>query len=337
MHKLEAQYNITLATEPAAERIVPDSRAAKFTLHVTDESGKPALSAEAKIALKSPEHGKFFSTDFPWVENSTLLELQSELINGNFTFHYLMPIRGTYHLDVEVQKHGSADVFKKDFQLKVYENPNEMKRLYTLALILFGIGFTAGIYFQKSRGALAAAMLALLLLPSSLHAHTHKHIEGNGKEIHTIQNAATILSVTLTPGHGTVGKTTQFEIELADLKKNIIRHPVYFEVQTVNSEDKVDVFHAVFFAREGKTTQALQFSDGADHTVSIRAFLENPEGKLLKPAASFSKEIEVETFQPPKKIVAKTLSYFLLVLAMGVLAGEFFGQIAGGAAARKTA
>lgn len=332
-----AQYTITLTTEPPAERIVPDGGAVKFTLHVADKNGKPASFAGAKITMQSPRRGRFFSTDFPWVENSTLLELQSGLQNGNFSFRYLMPIRGTYSLDVEVKNAAGGEPFKKNFQIKVYENPHEMRRLCMLAALLFITGFAAGFTIQKSKRALAAAALALFLVPSSLHAHghEHKHIEGNAKEIHTIQNASNILAVTLTPGHGTVGKTTRLDMTLTDLKKNIIRQPVYFEVQAVNDEDKVDVFHAVFFAHEGRTAQALQFSDGADHTVTVRAFLRNPEEKNAKPAASFSKTIEVETFQPPKKIVARTLTYLLLLIALGVIAGEITGPLFSGAAAKK--
>lgn len=320
---------ITLITKPPLKQIRPDTRPVLFTLSATDRQGKPVKSGYLKVTLKSPARSKIFSTDYPWVEGTTLFILSAEIINGEFSFYYLPPIRGTYSLSVDFSEGGSRTTGKNNFQLEIHENPDEMKRLYLLLGTLFLIGMLAGIFTQRSKTALAYAALLCLTLNGTSHAHQKSHgkLKHEAQKNYRLSTPIYNLSVTLAPNHGIVGRTTQLTIKLTDKGKNDLKVPAFVELQIINAEDRVDIFRAVLFTRTGNLSPAIQFSDGAEHWVHIRVFKDNPAKKEMKPVTSFSKKIQVETFQPPRKIVARTLGFFLMVMTMGMFTGVHFEKI----------
>lgn len=324
-----AANTITLITEPPLKQIRPDTRPVLFTLSATDRQGKPVKSGYLKVTLKSPARSKIFSTDFPWVEGTTLLNLSAEIINGKFSFYYLPPIRGTYFLSVDFSEGGSQPIGKNNFQLKIHENPDEMKHLYLLLGFLFIIGVLAGIFTQRSKTALTYAALMCLMLNGISHAHqkSHSKLKHEAQKNYRLSTPVHNLFVALAPNHGIVGRTTQLTIKLTDKGKNDLKEPAFVELQIINAEDRVDIFRAVLFTRTGNLSPAVQFSDGAEHWIHIRAFKGDPGKKEMKPVTSFSKKIQVETFQPPRKIVAKTLGFFLMIMTMGMFTGVHFEKI----------
>ena len=73
----------------------------RLTLLVTGTDGKPVAQGRVAIRLEAPEPGRFFSTDFPLVEGSRLLDMSLPLRQGRAEWKYLFPIRGQYRLTVE--------------------------------------------------------------------------------------------------------------------------------------------------------------------------------------------------------------------------------------------
>jgi hypothetical protein len=92
---------IYFKTSPRLELLRPYSDPATLTLLVTAADGKPVAQGWVAIRLEAPEPGRFFSTDFPLVEGSRLIDMRLPLIQGREEWKYLFPIRGKYRLSVE--------------------------------------------------------------------------------------------------------------------------------------------------------------------------------------------------------------------------------------------
>ena len=65
---------------------------------VTRRDGTPIENGWVQIRLDAPPPGRFFSTDFPFVEGSQLLDMRLPLRQGRVHWDYLFPIRGQYRM-----------------------------------------------------------------------------------------------------------------------------------------------------------------------------------------------------------------------------------------------
>ena len=113
--------NIYLKASPRLELLHPYSDPATLTLLVTGADGKPVTQGHAAILLEAPEPGRFFSTDYPLVEGSRLLEMDLPLRQGRAEWKYLFPIRGQYRLTVEFIAPDGRKM-NKTFPLAIREN-----------------------------------------------------------------------------------------------------------------------------------------------------------------------------------------------------------------------
>ena len=71
-----------------------------MSLLITGADGRPVKQGVVDIRLDAPEPGRFFSTDFPFVEGTRLSEMRMELRQGRANWKFLFPIRGEYRLTV---------------------------------------------------------------------------------------------------------------------------------------------------------------------------------------------------------------------------------------------
>src|SRR5262245_35149579 len=92
-----------------------------MTLLVTRADGRPVANGSVAIRLEAPEPHWFFSTDFPLVEGSRLLDMTVPLRHGRAEWRYLFPIRGQYRLSVEFAAPDGRKV-NKTFPLIIREN-----------------------------------------------------------------------------------------------------------------------------------------------------------------------------------------------------------------------
>jgi hypothetical protein len=157
--------NIYLKASPRLELLYPYSDPATLTLLVTGTDGKPVAQGRVAIRLEAPEPGWFFSTDFPLVEGSRLLEMGLPLRQGRAEWKYLFPIRGQYRLTVEFVAPDGRKV-NKTFPLAIRENKQKWFFLGIFTMGLFALGVMAGRIFtssRSSRGGQPAVGLVLLL------------------------------------------------------------------------------------------------------------------------------------------------------------------------------
>ena len=99
-----------------------------------------------RARLYAPKSGWLFSTDFPHVEGTLLLDIELPLSNGWVAWEYVFPIRGDYRLEVELAD-PQKEKAKKVFNLNIRENRLKLFYLGGFALLLFLFGFVAGRLF----------------------------------------------------------------------------------------------------------------------------------------------------------------------------------------------
>ena len=101
---------IEFTTEPAMDKILPDAETAKLKFAVKNKKGELIKKALLRVKLEAPQTTAFFSTDFPIVEGTPLMDLEMEVNNGQAEFEYLLPIRGTYNLEVTATSSGKRQL-----------------------------------------------------------------------------------------------------------------------------------------------------------------------------------------------------------------------------------
>jgi hypothetical protein len=134
---------IYFKTTPRIELLRPYADPANMSLLITGADGRPVKQGVVDIRLDAPEPGRFFSTDFPFVEGTRLSEMRMELRQGRANWKFLFPIRGEYRLTVVAT---TADCGKasKNFKFYVRENQKKWFALTGFSVGLFLLGLMAG-------------------------------------------------------------------------------------------------------------------------------------------------------------------------------------------------
>jgi hypothetical protein len=153
--KAAEDISVKITASPEISSIGPDVDLAKYTISVLDQSGEPIPYTKMLFTLDAPKKGWFFSTDFPLVEGTRLMESEVVLEDGTYTFDYIAPIRGEYQLNVKVSSTEKTPIAfspqEKEITFHLNENKNEVVNAIILIAILIGIGIVLGVIFAKSR------------------------------------------------------------------------------------------------------------------------------------------------------------------------------------------
>jgi hypothetical protein len=157
------EFNIYFKASPRLELLHPYSDPATLTLLITGADGRPVAQGSLAIRLDAPKPARFFSTDFPFVEGSRLLEMTLPLRQGKAEWKYLFPIRGEYLLAVDfIAPDGRKAA--KTFNFKIRENKQKWFFLGLFSLALFVFGVVAGRIFTSLGSHHAKGFAACLLL-----------------------------------------------------------------------------------------------------------------------------------------------------------------------------
>jgi len=90
-----AALDVRLTTNPPVQAILPDETFATTTLEVRDENGVP-LDGLVWVHLRTPPAPRLLGTDFPYVEDTLLLDIPAQARDGRIELGLVYPIRGTY-------------------------------------------------------------------------------------------------------------------------------------------------------------------------------------------------------------------------------------------------
>lgn len=146
--------NITFTTEPSDSDILPDYTLSTVRIAVLDEQGNPIPNVKIGFDLKAPSPGLFFSTDFPVVEGTDLMNFEFVADGGVLEFDYLWPIRGSYEVALSAAPTAQSPVqfapISDTREFSLSENPEEWTNLIVLIAILAVFGLISGLVLGGS-------------------------------------------------------------------------------------------------------------------------------------------------------------------------------------------
>jgi hypothetical protein len=274
---------------------------------VTGADGKPVVQGRVAIRLEAPEPGRFFSTDFPLVEGSRLLDISLPLRQGRAEWKYLFPIRGQYRLTVEFAAPDGRKT-NKTFPLRIRENKQKWVFLAIFSLALFALGVIAGRIFTSSRSSrtreFSVCLLFLLGGLTSIETAVAQELE-RGRQFGWLE---------IDPA--TVGNPSKVRWRLGG-EENAESRAVLLTLTIAHLEKNKTVFSVERLPVAGELVLNFQFTDGADYRVTAIAYLTG--GQMLRT----EQNISVAGVEPPARAMIPAIGFFLAVIALGLAVGRW--------------
>ncbi len=299
---------VQFKTLPPLDQLRPFSQAATIIISVTDSSGAPIEKGWVQIRLDAPKPGWFFSTDFPFVEGSHLLDMRLPLRRGRVQWQYLFPIRGQYLMTVEaVTAHDRKT--DKTFRMAITENERKWMFLGLFTLGLFFFGFFAGRLFTSSK-LVSKKNVALYLSLSSIGV-IYWQAAGFAQEGKREQNAAR-----LEINAPRVGELSRIRWSLAALTEGK-RQVVNLSLRIIHLEKGKTVFALEKLPVAGELSLDFQFPDGDEYRVEAIADLNGQE--LIRSEET----IAVNGIEPPASATIPAIVLFLAVISLGLWTGRW--------------
>jgi hypothetical protein len=302
------EFNIYFKASPRLELLYPYSDPATLTLLVTRADGRPVAQGSVAIRLDAPKPGRFFSTDFPFVEGSRLLEMNLPLRQGKAEWKYFFPIRGEYLLAVEFVAPDGRKA-SKTFAFRIRESKQKWYLLGGVSLALFVFGMVAGRIFTPpglngGKGLAACLLLAvggwMSLMENAAGQETRQGEQFGWLEIDPAM----------------VGKPANVRWRLGGderTKKSMalltltIAHP---------EKDKI-VFALERLPVAGEFAMNFQFTDGAEYRVAAFAYV---TGRSI---LRTEKYVAVTGAEPPARAMIPAISFFVAIIALGLGVGRW--------------
>jgi hypothetical protein len=97
-----SQPTVLFDTEPPLEDVVADDTIVKFQLQALNTEKQPLADADIQVRILTPAKNPWFTSDFPIVEGTELLNFRAIASQGNLEFEQVLPIRGKYRMEVKV-------------------------------------------------------------------------------------------------------------------------------------------------------------------------------------------------------------------------------------------
>jgi hypothetical protein len=334
-----SQPSVQLQTEPSLIQSVPDETLTRIALKAVDANGHSLPNAQYQLQLFTPAKTPWFTSDFPMVEGTQLLELNVKAPSGELEFDQVMPIRGTYTLKVQVMPltAGAFEPFEQLLQLPVTERSVKYRNAAILVgiLILTGIGsgWIIGGHQSVQEGeiapqsvrlllsaAIAVAIVVLLFVNISAEfASAHSHGEMQTAMSPSVQRSPNLEIRLSGDRQAIVGQLSNQTIQVMNAKTGNPEVNVLVNAKTTFLEDNQQIFG--FQSRtddQGKITWNQQFFDGAPHQVV--AEVTPPNGAVLQ----VSHEVEVEGIAPPLHVRLISLGYYIGFFVLSLFAGIGF-------------
>ena len=337
---------IQLTTSPPVGQFYPfEAEATKpqaptlLTLTARNPAGELLANSLFKVQIFTPPNNPFFSTDFPVVEGTKLLELSAIAPEGELQLQQMLPIRGKYKLLVNVTPI-TANQFspiEQTLTLDVPENPVKYRNYAILLGVLLAVGIGGGWVMGKQslpqRGEIAPVRVRLLLSGAVLVAiaslvvvnvsaevsKSHDHSPTTPEK--TAFNNDSPLQVQISgDNYVRVGELANLQVTAIDSKTNQPLTDVTFKLKTTHLEN-----NWVAFAYEGipdatgKLKWQQQFFDGAPHKLEVEA-IPNSANSQFKPVFA-TEEIEVAAARTPLLTRLISFAYLIGTVIVGLAVG----------------
>lgn len=310
---------VVLETDPPGQAIVPDETLVTTRLRVLDASDQPVAGARIALHLDTPPRTRFITTDFPFVEGTTLVNLEAPLLEGELSFQTIYPIRGTYTFHTRVTLPDGQTV-EASPTLSVREKPAEVRNILLLLGGLFAFGLVSGVIIGLTGhpgAAVAVALLAFWLTGGIALAH-----DPAGEESKTPSEPITVIheaeglraTATISPGSGAVGTLNEIAVRLTTAEgRPAVGHVT---VEAIHLEDETPVYRFELpLEADGTARVSVQFFDGAEHELRFTAHA--ADGRNL----AWQVPIAVKGFAPPLSVKLRSLAILLAPVALGLFVG----------------
>lgn len=340
---------IELQTNPPLSDVVPFSKPVALSLSAFDDRGVPIKDAVFEIKLLTPPKTPWFTSDFPIVEGTTLLDLTLEADQGTATFDTTMPIRGPYQLQVKVVAKDSDrfEPYSKNLTLQVPENPEKYWNAAILVGILLLVGLVGGwiiggeqevrpgemaprrVQWLLSGAAITAIITMLFIGIMAEQADAHgdgEHDEAVLKELLQKNPVPQEITAELADrAPAVVGQLVPFSVTAAMTDGTPINNAVLdVEVRSVEYDRPVMSLTGQSNS-QGEFAWQQQFFDGAPHQVIVKVSPE-PNSDVQFTPFVLAETIDVEGIAPPMPTRLISLAYFTAFLAVGTGLGYWLKQ-----------
>ncbi|MCH6546316.1 MAG: hypothetical protein IH796_10005 [Deltaproteobacteria bacterium] len=300
---------IDLQIQPGLENIRPLSKPARLTLTLRDGAGKAIDRTRFQIRLYAPPRGLFFSTDFPQVEGTPLIEIESPAFQGKIEWEYVFPIRGVYRLEVSAVD-GVGDRVKQVFPLRIRESRTKLVYLGTFLAGLFLFALMVGRLFTP-RGRETHIAVGLLWLAGSVLSI----FPAMAQELTTKVPGDKEFLVRLEVSPPTVGQPSEIHWRLSE-KETGMPYPTHLTLAITQLEKGKRIFFLKQIPTDGNLAFKFHFVDGSPHRVSSIAELKGRNPIRVE------KVVAVTGIEPPKAVSLRALVLFLGVLVLGLITGR---------------
>jgi hypothetical protein len=349
------QPSVQLLTVPEINKVTPlEAEATAFLgsgkanspvqvkLKARDAAGKPLENSQFHVQVLAPAPTPWFTTDFPIVEGTKLLDITANAPSGEFVMEQVFPIRGNYQVQVDVTPtvENAFTPITQTLNLSVPENPLKIAYFPVVLAVLLAIGFGGGWVIGAKQeiqaGEVAPRQVRLLLsgvtviaIASLLFfninaefakAHDHQDVEKSANNLGLIQSQGLQLELT-GDKQATVGQLASFQAKITDIKTNQPISDMNLAIKSTQLEN-----NWVAFSYQGVTdlngvlTWQEQFFDGSPHKVEV-AVLPNANSNQQFSSFAANQEVDVEGIAPPMLVRLIGLFYFTAVMVIGLFVG----------------
>lgn len=360
------QPSVRLTTNPPINQVQPLEAEAttvlgsghynppvQLMLQAFDAQGQSLKDAKIHLQLFTRPKNPWFTTDFPIVEGTKLLDIEGNAPTGQLQVQQTLPIRGTYQLLVAVTPliANAFEPIKQTLTLTLPENPLKFRYFGILVVILLAVGLLGGwviggrqpiqpgeIAPQQVRlllsGLIVVAIAALLWVNISAElaeSHHTMSMPGMVEEVPPSGKPAKLQSQGLYmqlsgEKSATVGQPAKLQVSISDPKTSQPVTDVVLKVTTTQLEN-----NWVAFAYEGtpdsngKLAWEQEFFDGAPHSVVVEVAPQANAKEQFQPF-QVAENIPVEGVAPPMSVRLISLTYFTGIVVIGLLLGLWLRQ-----------
>jgi hypothetical protein len=300
------EFSFYFKTSPRLELLRPLDEAATLSVLITAADGRPVNQGWVEIRLEAPKPGRLFSTDFPLIEGSRLIEMRLPLRQGKTEWKYLFPIRGEYRLILDLVTVDGKKA-SKAFLFEIRENRNKWLFfcLFTLGLFVFGV--VAGRMFTSSVPSHARKVAACLLLVNGW---------GMSTQLLAAQEGGKAYFGWLEIEPATVGEPSGVRWRLGG--DGGARKPTAaLTLMITHLEEEKTVFSIERVPVAEEFAMNFHFTDGAAYRVTAIA---NVPGRGF---ARTEQNLSVTGVEPPTRAMIPAILFFLTVIALGLVAGRW--------------
>jgi hypothetical protein len=349
------QPSVQLTTRPAMDQVKPFEAEAndrqipvELMLQAVDSSGQPVKNAKLHLQVFTPPPTPWFTTDFPISEGTTLLEMEALTPKGELKLQQMLPIRGTYKLQVNVMPiaPNTFAPFQQTLTLAVPENGVKYQNLGILVILLLAAGFGGGWVIGSKQpirpgeiapprvrlllsGATVVAISVLLFvnISAELAQSHHSTAMSHKTEAAPFAHQPAILNVQglemklSGETSATVGQLANLQVSVMDAKTKQPRTDVVLKVTTTQLENNwVSFAYQGVPDRTGTLAWKQQFFDGAPHSIKVAAIPQKETTRSLQPF-QVAQTISVEGVAPPFLTRLISLAYFSGIIVVGLFLG----------------